>query len=84
MNRIDQIESQGDGLYRVRFWMTAEEARRADTELGAWAREVATIERTLGVEVPAYPSNRKEWSDHYWQVLEPIYRRRFEAYRWQQ
>ena len=161
MNRNEQIEPQGDGLYRVRFWMTADEAHHADAELrtwaeggrvvkgwldsyrnfrvafeatrrgrpdlslklqrpgsalGAiwslsaagdtwrvevvirgdilldfaavlkispWAREAATIEGELGTQVQAYPDDREKWSDHYWRVLEPIYKRRFEACRWQ-
>ena len=160
-NRIERIEPAGDGTYRLRFWMTSQEAKVADNELrswaeggrvvkgwrdtyhnfrvafeaarrgrrdlslkmqhpgpaqgaiwslspagdtwrveviirgdilldfaavlkiGPWAREVETIEREIGTEVPAYPDDREKWSDHYWRVLEPIYRRRFEAYRWE-
>ena len=161
MIRIEQIQAAEDGSYRVRFWMTKEEANLADAELRSWAEggrvvkgwqdtyrnfrialetakrdrpdlsarmqrrgpargaiwsfspvsdawrvavdirgdilldfaavlknslwhdEAVIVEEELGVEIPPYPENREGWNDHFWQVLEPIYRRCFEPFRWQ-
>lgn len=46
------------------------------------SEEPETVETAVGVSVPAYPQDPATWADHFWSVLNPIYKRHFGQYRW--